>query len=92
MSDKQFQYPFRKKLHAEINGNPQETVATLDGEPIPDLRGITVSSGVHVDTVSLEVVHRPSGQIIYVDGYLIDESDWKYLQMVKRHSPLEKED
>lgn len=80
----QIEYPFGKKLYAEFNGNSRDTVVKLDGQEIPRLREITVSSGLGEETVELEIVHLPSCGTITVSGYLIEESDWHILQAAKR--------
>jgi hypothetical protein len=81
---KQLEYPFDKRLEAEINGNPQATVVKLNGEQVQHLREITVTSDMDMDTVTLEILHLPSTQSIRVDGYLISERDFDYLQAARR--------
>lgn len=63
--------------------NRRDILAKVDGEVIPGQRRVVVDSGIEETEIHIELVHLPTLGEVHISGYLIDEDDWKLLQLAR---------
>lgn len=67
------------KLEIELTGDPRKDKVELEGKRLPT-QGLFIHSDMDMTSVDIDCVHLPGGEPYKIEGYLISEEQYDWLQ------------